>query len=248
MIISIFRNRGNKMLNNIKSKRRELKYYVSYEEYIILSNLLKKIFQQDEHNNENLKGYFIRSLYFDDIENKAFEDKVAGVEERSKYRLRIYDIGTKWVKFEIKNKLNDVITKETAIISREDAGKIQNADYDVLLKYNNPVLNKAYIEFKKRFYLPVVMVDYIREAFNYDLNKIRVCFDRFLKSSSLQLDIFKSGTILMPQLKKDIVIMEIKYNNFIPDWIKQIIQIPAFERSAISKYCIGRIDRFETII
>jgi len=38
--------------------------------------------------------------------------------------------------------------------------------------------------------------------------------------------------------------MEIKYDKYIPKWLKRLIQIPAAERSAISKYCIGRIDRF----
>ena len=236
------------MMKNIKVKRKELKYYISYKEYIVLSNLLRKILQQDKHVQDSLKGYFIRSLYFDNLDNKNFEDKMAGIEERSKYRLRIYDTNAKWVKFEIKNKLNDNITKETATISRDDAIEIQNLNYEVMLKYNNPILNKAYIEFKKSCYYPVVLVDYLRDAFVYDANKIRIAFDRFLKSSSLQLDIFKSGPILIPQLKRDIVVMEIKYDHFIPEFIRQIIQIPAFERSAISKYCIGRLDRFETVI
>ena len=161
------------MAHDIKVMRDELKYYISYEEYIILSNLLRKIFQQDKHNQENLKGYFVRSLYFDSIDNKSFEEKVGGIEERSKYRIRIYNKNSKSVKFEIKSKINYTITKETAVISRGDAEEMQKANYEVMLKYNNKVLNKAYIEFRKRPYYPVVLVDYLREAFFYDANKIR---------------------------------------------------------------------------
>jgi hypothetical protein len=109
------------------------------------------------------------------------------------------------------------------------------------------VLSKAYIEFRKRSYRPVVLVDYLREAFFYDVNKIRVVFDRFLKSTPLHLDLF-ADAIMMPQLKNDIVIMEIKYDNFIPMWIKQLLQITSFERCAISKYVIGRLDTFGTAI
>jgi len=234
-------------MHNIKVSRKELKYYLSYKEYIMLSNLLRKILQEDKHNRENLRGYFIRSLYFDNLDNKAFEDKMAGFEERSKYRLRIYDTNTKWVKFEIKNRFNDNITKETTIISGDDAKEIQSTNYEVMLKYNNPILNKAYIEFKKSSYYPVVLVDYFREAFFYDVNKIRITFDRFLKSSQLQFDIFKTDPALIPQLKTGIIIMEIKYYNFIPKWIKRLLQIPSFERSAISKYCIGRLDMFDNM-
>jgi hypothetical protein len=235
------------MHRDLKVQRNELKYYLSYSGYVMLSDILKKFLLQDKHNKEKLGGYFIRSLYFDDIDDKAFEDKMAGIEERSKYRLRIYDVSDKWVKFEIKNKFNDNITKETAIISRDDAKEIQNGNFEVMLKYNNPILNKAYIEFKKYSYKPVSLIDYLREAFVYDVNNVRIVFDRFLKSSTLHLDIFKTDPALVPQLKKEIIIMEIKYDHFIPSWIKELIQIPSFDRSAISKYCIGRLDRFETL-
>ena len=236
------------MVHNVKVNRNELKYYIPYKEYTVLSNSLKKIFQQDKHNKENIGGYFVRSLYFDTIDDKSFEDKVGGIEERSKYRLRIYDTDSKSVKFEIKSKINNTTTKETAVISRSDAEEIQNGNYKVMLKYNNTVLNKAYIEFKKRPYNPVVRVDYLREAFLLcDTNKIRVVFDRFLKSTLLQLDLF-ADAIMMPQLKNDIVIMEIKYDNFIPMWIKQLLQVQSFERSALSKYIIGRLDTFGRIL
>jgi len=234
-----------KNTTNLITRRKELKYYISYKEYVILSNLLRKVLSEDKHNDPSLGGYFIRSLYFDTFDNKAFEDKMAGIEKRVKYRLRIYDTNTRKVKFEIKSKFNDCIVKETAIISKEDAIEMQNMNYEIMLKYNNKVLNKAYKEFKKNPYYPVVLVDYLREAFIGDFNKIRITFDRFLKSSSLQLDLFKQEPLLIKQLKKGMVIMEIKYNNFMSEPIKQLLQIPSFERSAISKYCIGRQDNFE---
>lgn len=235
-------------INSLKVERKELKYYISHNEYVILSNLLRKVLQQDKHNKDSKKSYHVRSLYFDTLDNESFEDKMAGIEERTKYRLRIYGTNAKWVKFEIKSKFNNSVLKETAIISKEDAAEIQNTNYEVMLKYNNPFLNKAYQEFKKRPYRPVVMTDYFREAFMYDLNKIRIVFDKFLKSTSLQLDIFNKDPFPTQKLKRGIVIMEIKYNNFIPGFLKQILQIPSFERSAISKYCIGRLDYFESIV
>ena len=233
--------------NILTTERKELKYYISYKEYGVLSNLLRKVMREDKHNNVALGGYFIRSLYFDTFDNRAFEEKMAGIEKRAKYRLRIYDVNAKQVKFEIKSKFNDCIVKETAIISREDAIEMQNMNYEVMLKYNNNVLNKAYKEFKKSPYYPVVLTDYLRDAFIGDFNKIRVTFDRFLKSSSLQLDLFEKESLLVKQLRKKIVIMEIKYNKFMPEPIKQLLQLPSFERSAISKYCIGRMDNFENI-
>jgi|SRR3989338_1944240 len=227
--------------------RKELKFYIPYKEYIVLSNLLKKILVLDKYNKEGQNGYFIRSLYFDTLDNKEFEEKMAGIENRSKYRLRIYDLNDSKVKFEIKRKTNGLIIKETAIITRKDAIELQKRNYEVMLKYNNKVLNKAYKEFKKSQYYPVVIVDYLREAFVFDVNKIRIVFDRFLKSSTLHLDLFGKETFPTQKLKNALVVMEIKYNNFIPEWLKDLVQVPSAERSAISKYCIGRLDKFESV-
>lgn len=230
---------------DLKVVRRELKYYISYKEYLVLSDLLKKVLRQDKHNKDG-HGYFVRSLYFDNLYDRSFEDKMAGIEERSKYRLRLY-AHTQLLKFEIKSRHNDLITKESAVVSREDAEEIQKCNYEAMLKYGNKVLNKAYAEFKKSSYRPVVLVDYLREAFVFDTNEIRIVFDRFLRSSISQLDIFQSGSVLKPQLKKGIVVMEVKYNYFVPNSIKKLIQIKSFSRSAISKYCTGRLDEFENL-
>ena len=229
----------------MRIERKELKYYISYNEYLILRNRLKKILPLDKYHSKGKKGYLVRNLYFDTVNNKSFEEKMGGFESRAKYRLRIYDVRNKQVKFEIKNKFNNSVVKETAIISKEDAIELQKKNYEVMLKYKNNTLNKAYMEFKKHSYTPVVLVEYLREAFTCDANRIRIVFDRFLRSSQLQHDIFKANPVMMPQLKKEIVVMEIKYDHFVPKWIKDMIQVPSFDRSALSKYCIGRIELFE---
>ncbi|MEK6984224.1 MAG: polyphosphate polymerase domain-containing protein [Nanoarchaeota archaeon] len=235
---------SKKNLIDIRIERKELKYYITYGEYIILSNLLRKVLRQDKHNEAG-NGYFVRSLYFDTVDNRSFEEKMAGLEERSKYRLRIYDTNTQLVKFEIKSKRNNSVIKETAIIGRKDADEIQNGNYELMLKYSDPVLHKAYAEFKKRHYRRVVLIDYFREAFIHDLNGVRIVFDRFLKSTPLQLDIFSNDSFSTQKLRKGLVIMEIKYNRFVPKFLKHMLQIPSFERRALSKYCIGRLDYFE---
>ena len=91
-------------------------------------------------------------------------------------------------------------------------------------------------------------MDYSRQAYVWDFNNLRIVFDRFLKSSTLQLDLFNEDSFPTSKIKKGIVIMEIKYNNFMPDFIKNILQISVFARSAISKYAIGRLDYYETLI
>lgn len=230
------------MADNIRIKRKELKYYINYTDYKVLYEILDNLLTQDE-NAIRTKG-FIRSLYFDTLDNKDFEEKQAGILNRKKYRLRIYDLDTERVKFEIKNKFNNQILKETAFISREDAIEVQNGNYEVLLKYNNPVLNKVYCDFKREPYRPVSVIEYIREAFMFSFNDVRITFDKNLKATAEDLDIFSKDHLMKPLFKKGMLVMEIKYNNFLPLWVRKIIQIPRFEKSAISKYCIGRIGHY----
>lgn len=219
-----------------------MKFFISENEYRVLSRKLKEILPVDVHSKEG-KGYFIRSLYFDTVEDKAFWEKEAGTMYRKKYRLRTYDLDAKKVKFEIKNKINNQIFKETAWISREDALEVQEGNYGVLLKYKNKVLNKIYYEFKKERYMPVVMVDYVREPFVLPFNNIRVTFDKFLQSNISCFNIFKKDLLLKSILRQGVVVLEIKYDGFIPDWLKKVLQISRFERSAISKYCNSRLER-----
>ena len=84
---------------SLRTERKELKYYISYNEYLILKNLLKKILSLDKHRSKGKNGYLVRSLYFDTVSNKSFEEKMGGFEIRTKYRLRIYDVHDKLVKF-----------------------------------------------------------------------------------------------------------------------------------------------------
>lgn len=223
-------------------KRHELKFFISEHEYLVLSRRLKEILSSDPYDKTG-KGYFIRSLYFDTLENKAFWQKQFGVAERKKFRLRIYALDAKEVKFEIKHKLNEQVFKETALISRKDALEVQKGNYEVLLNYKNKVLNRIYYEFKKEQYYPVVIVDYLREPYLLPFNNLRITFDRFLKSNDSCFNIFKKGLFMRSFLKPGLVVLEIKYDGFIPAWLKKVLQITNFERSSIGKYFNSRMER-----
>ncbi|OVE74925.1 hypothetical protein BVX95_00675 [archaeon D22] len=219
--------------------RNELKYYINWENYNYLRDILKSSMPRDKYDLTG-DGYFIRSVYFDSIDNKSFTEKMQGVEERKKYRLRLYGLDDESVKFEIKNKINNKIHKETAIISREDAKKILDGNVEVLLKYKNSVLNKIYIAFRTFKYRPVVSVDYYREAYVGNFNNIRVTFDKFL-SRSRDVSFFEKPSE-RTLFDKNNIILEVKYDKFLPSWIKKILSTVSANKSAISKYCIARIE------
>ena len=227
------------MGTSLEVKRKEIKYYINSSDAFAAMNALGQALDRDTHDKG--QGYFIRSLYFDTLENRAFEEKMMGVERRKKYRLRLYDFNSKLVKFEVKKKFNDSIVKETLWLEKRDAKEVQKGNYEVLLGYDSPVARKIYAEFKTLCYKPVVVIDYVRSAFVYDFNNTRITFDRGIRANSIDLNMFNKSLFMKPLLSDKLAVLEVKFNHFIPGWIKSVIQMRSCH-SAISKYCIGRLD------
>ncbi|RLA76921.1 MAG: VTC domain-containing protein [Epsilonproteobacteria bacterium] len=226
-------------MSNLHIKRNELKYYISNLEYQAMVNKLVHVLKSDDFSKPR-EGYFIRSLYFDSFDDECLYEKQSGDMFRAKYRMRIYDLATKSVKFEIKNKANNQIYKETATISKESAYKIIDGDYGELLTYNNPILNKIYKKFTEKQYKPKVIIDYTRDAFMFDFFNLRITFDKDLHSCNTDYDIFSNNLHTIPVILEGKQIMEIKYETALPEYIHRTLQLDACERMAISKYTLGR--------
>jgi len=226
-------------MNNLQVKRNELKYYISNLEYHNLLSRLTHILKPDTHSIPS-KGYFIRSLYFDSHDDECLYEKQSGDIFRAKYRMRIYDTKTNTVKFEIKNKANNQIFKETASITKDSAIKIIAGNYEELLTYNNPILNKIYKTFTTKHYTPKVIIDYTRDAFMFDFFNLRITIDKNLHSCNTDFDIFSDNLHTIPCILEGKQILEIKYDTVLPEFIHRALQIDSAERMAISKYTLGR--------
>lgn len=228
------------MENSLSIFRHEVKYYISKREALELGLLLKNLMILDDNANNN-KSYWIRSLYFDTINNKDYYEKVIGYNVRKKIRLRIYDLDTDVVKLEIKNKENKYINKETMNISREDAEKLIIGDSYPLLSYKANTTNKVFAYMHRDHYLPKVVIDYEREAYFLPFENIRVTIDKNIRSST-NTDIYFSDntTGMLPIFNEDITVLEIKYESMIPIFLQRIFSNFTTQGSQISKYCLGR--------
>ena len=220
-------------------KRLELKYFMNLQEAYLLQSRISQVMDPDPHNRQG--GYFIRSLYFDNWLNTSFHEKMEGLGQRAKFRLRIYEFPPKIVKFELKQKDDDHIVKQVASIRREDLGAIQAGDYERLLSYRNRVLNQIYYRLKRHFYEPIVVVDYHRMAYYLDYNHIRITMDTRLKRSREVTEFENPDLMTLPVLQKNHVILEIKYNDFLPKWIGDLFRGVRLTRCANSKYCFSRL-------
>ena len=220
---------------NKKVFRHEFKYFINYFEYEILRRKLKLVLSNDKNANEN-GDYHIRSLYFDDINHTALYQKQSGIISRKKYRIRIYNFSDNVIKLEKKSRLGQFIYKTSISITRDEYEKIISNDIDFMKDSDIPLLSELYFDIIASKYKPEVIVDYIREAYILDINNIRITFDKYLKSGLNSVDMFDKNLVTVDVIEEPKIILEIKYDHFLPDYIQSLIQIDSSQRWAISKY------------
>ena len=216
--------------------RHELKYLINEIEAIELSNVLKYIMKPDEHADNGV--YNIRSLYFDDIYQSAYNEKLDGVEERKKYRIRIYNCRDDVISLECKHKSGQYIYKESIKISNEEYGNILNGDTDFLLKKNSDMAREFYIDCKSSILKPNVIVDYDREPLIYDVGTVRITFDRHVRAENSTDSIFDNKIHSYAVFPDGTLILEVKFTELLPEKIRKILNSYSFAQTSASKYCL----------
>lgn len=221
------------------SYRHELKYYINAGDYVLLSERLKRTMERDAHTDENAE-YFIRSLYFDDLDDSALREKLSGVDDRDKIRIRAYNFRDDFIRLERKHKANGFILKEDIGLTRAEYESIMRRDYRFLLSRREPFAREMFREFATRALQPRVLVDYTREAYVFPVERVRVTFDKDVRTGLRSTDLFNPDVITYPVLENRAMILEVKFNQYLPTFIRTLLQIASPERSAASKYCLCR--------
>ncbi len=222
----------------LKVYRSEWKFYLSLGEYHYLKGLLENVMTKDPNMKE--KGeYYIRSLYFDSVDNIDYMTKLSGVENRKKIRLRIYDTDTQKVKLEIKNRYNSYMLKESLTISKDEALELIKGNFPVLDGYDREAAKKAENIMAGGLYSPKTIVDYEREAYIYPEHNVRVTFDKNIRACATD-DLFGKNLCMTPLIREPIMVLEVKYDRVLPEYIKNAISTARLLNSSISKYCMAR--------
>lgn len=222
------------------SFRHELKYYINYRDYILLRNTLKALLPLDRFSGPD-GDYHIRSLYFDDIYETALAEKIAGTDFRHKYRIRIYNHSDGTIKFEKKIKRGQYIAKQSISLGRDECDSLIAGDFSVLEGRRESLAEEIYLQMKNNCLRPRVIVDYIREAYVSPVESVRITFDKDLKAGLQHHDIFDTHVPTMPILDSGLMVLEVKFNKYLPPHIKGVINsINAAQRNAISKYVLCR--------
>uniref|UniRef100_UPI0039E99328 polyphosphate polymerase domain-containing protein n=1 Tax=Clostridium perfringens TaxID=1502 RepID=UPI0039E99328 len=201
--------------------RKEVKFLVSSTDRVYLLNSLSQILVPDKYGDYN--GYKTRSIYFDSIDNEDFREKQIKTEKRKRIRVRIYNEEDKFAKFEIKRKYFERELKESITITKEDAIRLINREYSVLLNYkDNPLYEYAFNLMKSKSYRPVSMVEYDRRAFTHEFFNTRVTLDNNLRFTNFNYDLFNKNINFQKGLPGDKSILEVKYDRFLFQQLQEV--------------------------
>lgn len=220
--------------------RHELKYYINMADYALLHRKLSLTMEQDANAAKSGGEYFIRSLYFDDMDDSALREKLDGVDDRDKFRIRIYNMSDSLIKLECKHKEAGYIKKQSIRLSREEYEALRRGNYTFLLGRPEPFARRMFAEFSLRPLRPVVMVDYMREAYVFPIEDVRVTFDKNVKTGYRSTALFDPNVPTYPVMTDYDMVLEIKFNRYLPTYIRALVQTEANARSAISKYVLCR--------
>lgn len=221
--------------------RVEMKHLVKKSDFMILENRLKKVMQQDKHI-KNGNSYNVRSVYFDTYDNDYFYKKRNGINSRFKIRIRIYDKSDKLIKLEIKYKKDSYIKKDVSLISKEICEKLISGSFLSIDECkNDKVLYKVYLEQHLKNLRPKIIVEYDRVAYTSSLGKTRVTFDSNIRASKKVERFFLDDISSIPISVDNSLVLEVKYSEFIPDHIMQLMELNTLRQVSFSKYYLSRL-------
>lgn len=218
--------------------RHEWKIEINTADLLALRSRLRVLMEPDEHAVNG--RYRIRSLYFDTPTDRALREKIDGVNRREKFRIRYYNGDTGLVNLEKKSKLNGLCNKQTVQITTAQAQAIAEGNIPQIGQDAPPLLQELRCKMKTEGLRPKVVVDYIREPFVYGPGNVRVTFDYGIRTGLRCTDFLNADLVTVPAGDAPIL-MEVKWDAFLPDVIRDAVQMTGRRASAFSKYAQSRI-------
>lgn len=218
--------------------RVENKYNCSENELQILQYRLSGILSADS-NESHPEGYSIVSLYFDDLQDTCLTDTVDGVELRDKFRIRIYNNSLDVIKLEVKSKKDGYIYKKSKTITKEQADALMRGEcIEDSASMEDPatLFNLA---IRTRGLRPKVIVAYERKAYVFGPGNIRITLDRNVRASN-RVGSFGTEDISYDFLNTYDKVLEVKYDELIPGFLLQLLELGNMQQTSYSKYQLCR--------
>ena len=218
--------------------RHEWKHEITHADMMVLRQRLKTVLQQDVHGQNG--KYFIRSLYFDTPGDTALREKLDGVNIREKFRIRYYDLNPNVIHLEKKSKRSGLGSKDSTGLTAEEAQKIVDGDLEWMKEDARPLVRELYEKSVSQGLRPRTIVDYTREAFTFPAGNVRVTLDYNIRTGLRSTDFLNPNCVTMPAGDSS-NILEVKWDEFLPNMVRDIVQLEGRHTSAFSKYATCRI-------
>lgn len=218
--------------------RHEWKHEISYGDMMALRQRLSAVMKRDTHAVEG--KYLIRSLYFDNSSDKALREKIDGVNIREKFRIRYYNKDTSLIHLEKKSKVNGLCLKDSEALSADQAQAIADGDYKWMINSGVPLIQELYSKMMSQGLRPKTIVDYTREPFVFAPGNVRVTLDYNIRTGMNCTDFLNPDCVTVPADDAPII-LEVKWDEYLPDIIRDAVQLPNCRAGAFSKYAVCRI-------
>ena len=219
--------------------RHEFKYLCSYGELMMLKVRLQGLVSLDTHVGES-GVYNIRSLYFDDIYDTCYRENEAGTDPREKFRIRIYDHSSERISLELKRKVRGKTQKLSCLLTEEQCRGLMEGEIPVLQENSPALLRKLCLLMQTRHMRPKVIVEYERVPYVYPHGNVRITMDENISASNRTDRFLERQIPLRPILEAGQHILEVKYDEYLPDGIYRTIQSGNLRQTAFSKYYLCR--------
>ncbi len=220
--------------------RHELKYQICPIDYYAIRQRLRQVMKSDEHVGANGR-YVIRSIYFDNMDDKALREKINGVQKREKFRIRYYNDDFCFIKLEKKMKFNSLCMKVDARITEGECRAVLTGDNGWMLNHSSGLVQELYCKMNSQQLRPKVMVSYVREPYIYAAGNVRVTFDSKIRSTLFHRGFLEETVAdIAVTDKPDDIILEVKYDAFLPEVIQLLLQTECIRHQSYSKYGVCR--------
>ena len=218
--------------------RHEWKHAISLSDRIAIRQRLRMIARPDQHADGG--RYLIRSLYFDNLADKALREKIDGVNGREKFRLRYYNGDASCIHLEKKSKHNGLGAKVMAELSAAEAQAVIDGDFSWMPGSGRPLVQELYSKIRTQGLRPRTIVDYVREPFVYAPGNVRVTLDYDIRTGLQGTDFLNPGCVTIPA-GEPVTILEVKWDAFLPNIIRDAVQLEGRRTASFSKYAACRI-------
>ena len=217
--------------------RHEWKHEINFSDMIAIRQRLRAVAQSDPHAVDG--RYTVRSLYFDDFTDKALREKLDGVDRREKFRIRYYNGDVSLIHLEKKSKGHGLGSKESAALTAAEARAVADGDLDWMPSSDRPLVQELYSKMRRGL-RPKTIVDYTREPFVYAPGNVRVTLDYNIRTGLGCTNFLDPDCVTVPAGDAPII-LEVKWDGYLPDIIRDAVQLEGRHTSAFSKYAQCRI-------